>query len=59
MFTRSPKETARIVSEWFSGKQVELRRMSENALKLAKLRSVQYPVSFSSISSVQFNTQSV
>ncbi|KAK6126907.1 hypothetical protein DH2020_039347 [Rehmannia glutinosa] len=36
VFTRSPKETARIVSEWFSTKTDELNRMSENALKLAQ-----------------------
>ncbi|KAI4344204.1 hypothetical protein L6164_011455 [Bauhinia variegata] len=36
VFTRNPKETARIVAEWFSIKSDELKRMSENALKLAK-----------------------
>ncbi|KAK6941714.1 Diacylglycerol glucosyltransferase, N-terminal [Dillenia turbinata] len=36
VFTRSPKETARIVAEWFSIKTDELKRMSENALKLAQ-----------------------
>ena len=36
VFTRSPKETARIVTEWFSTKTDELKRMSENALKLAQ-----------------------
>ncbi|CAJ2673362.1 unnamed protein product [Trifolium pratense] len=34
IFTRSPKETAQIVTEWFSPKLDELRKMSENALKL-------------------------
>ncbi|CAI9100862.1 OLC1v1038049C3 [Oldenlandia corymbosa var. corymbosa] len=36
VFTRSPKETARIVAEWFTIKQDELKTMSENALRLAK-----------------------
>ncbi|KAI3443898.1 hypothetical protein Pfo_000563 [Paulownia fortunei] len=36
VFTRSPRETARIVAEWFSTKKDELKRMSENALKLAQ-----------------------
>ncbi|KAL0315528.1 UNVERIFIED_CONTAM: Monogalactosyldiacylglycerol synthase 2, chloroplastic [Sesamum radiatum] len=36
VFTRSPKETARIVAEWFSTKTDDLKRMSENALKLAQ-----------------------
>lgn len=40
VFTRSPKETARIVSEWFSTKTDELKRMSENALKLAQPEAV-------------------
>ncbi|KAK9697877.1 hypothetical protein RND81_08G066500 [Saponaria officinalis] len=40
VFTRSPKETAKIVAEWFSTKQDELKRMSENALKLAKPEAV-------------------
>ncbi|KNA08815.1 hypothetical protein SOVF_158080 [Spinacia oleracea] len=40
VFTRSPKETARIVAEWFSTKGDELRKMSENALKLAKPEAV-------------------
>ncbi|GMH30680.1 hypothetical protein Nepgr_032523 [Nepenthes gracilis] len=40
VFTRSPKETARIVAEWFSTKTDELKRMSENALKLAKPEAV-------------------
>lgn len=40
VFTRSPKETARIVAEWFSTKTDELKRMSENALKLANPEAV-------------------
>ncbi|KAL2929759.1 Monogalactosyldiacylglycerol synthase 2 chloroplastic [Bienertia sinuspersici] len=40
VFTRSPKETARIVSEWFSTKRDELNKMSENALQLAKPEAV-------------------
>ncbi|KAL0427214.1 UNVERIFIED_CONTAM: Monogalactosyldiacylglycerol synthase 2, chloroplastic [Sesamum latifolium] len=36
VFTRSPKETARIVAEWFSTKTDDLKRMSENALKFAQ-----------------------
>ncbi|KAE8713943.1 putative monogalactosyldiacylglycerol synthase 2 [Hibiscus syriacus] len=40
VFTRSPKETARIVSEWFSIKTDELKRMSENALKLTQPEAV-------------------
>ncbi|XP_021760706.1 monogalactosyldiacylglycerol synthase 2, chloroplastic-like isoform X1 [Chenopodium quinoa] len=40
VFTRSPKETARIVAEWFSTKRDELKKMSENALKLAKPEAV-------------------
>lgn len=40
VFTRSPKETARIVTEWFSTQTDELKRMSENALKLAQPEAV-------------------
>lgn len=40
VFTRSPKETAKIVSEWFSIKSDELKKMSDNALKLAKPEAV-------------------
>lgn len=40
VFTRSPKETARIVTEWFSTKTHELKMMSENALKLAQPEAV-------------------
>uniref|UniRef100_A0A2P2JK12 Monogalactosyldiacylglycerol synthase 2ic-like n=1 Tax=Rhizophora mucronata TaxID=61149 RepID=A0A2P2JK12_RHIMU len=40
VFTRSSKETARIVAEWFSTKTDKLKRMSENALKLAQPNAV-------------------
>ncbi|GMJ15645.1 monogalactosyldiacylglycerol synthase 2 [Hibiscus trionum] len=40
VFTRSPKETARIVAGWFSTNTDELKRMSENALKLAQPEAV-------------------
>ncbi|XP_057538550.1 monogalactosyldiacylglycerol synthase 2, chloroplastic-like [Amaranthus tricolor] len=40
VFTRSPKETARIVAEWFSTNSDELKKKSENALKLAKPEAV-------------------
>lgn len=40
VFTRSPKETARLVAEWFGTKTEELKRMSENALKLAQPNAV-------------------
>ncbi|AES91656.1 monogalactosyldiacylglycerol synthase [Medicago truncatula] len=40
VFTRSPKETARIVAGWFTTKQDELKTMSENALKLANPEAV-------------------
>lgn len=40
VFTRSPKETAKIVAEWFSTNSIELKRMSENALKLAQPEAV-------------------
>ncbi|KAK8262247.1 hypothetical protein V6Z12_D13G244100 [Gossypium hirsutum] len=40
VFTRSSSETARIVAEWFSTKTDELKRMSENALKLAQPKAV-------------------
>lgn len=40
VFTRSPKETAKIVAEWFSTKTDELKRMSENSLKLAQPEAV-------------------
>ncbi|XP_042002906.1 monogalactosyldiacylglycerol synthase 2, chloroplastic-like [Salvia splendens] len=40
VFTRKPKETARIVAEWFSTKKDELMKMSENALRLAQPNAV-------------------
>ncbi|KAI7756127.1 hypothetical protein M8C21_013437, partial [Ambrosia artemisiifolia] len=40
VFTRSPKETARIVAGWFSTNKDELKKMSENALKLAQPEAV-------------------
>ncbi|KAG4930105.1 hypothetical protein JHK82_047174 [Glycine max] len=40
VFTRSPKETARIVAEWFTTKSDEKKTMSENALKLAQPEAV-------------------
>ncbi|CAN8252449.1 unnamed protein product [Cochlearia groenlandica] len=40
VFTRSPKETARIVGEWFSTKTDELEQTSENARKLAQPEAV-------------------
>lgn len=40
VFTRSPKETAKIVTEWFCTKTDELERMSKNALKLAQPEAV-------------------
>ncbi|KAK9076749.1 hypothetical protein SSX86_005083 [Deinandra increscens subsp. villosa] len=40
VFTRSPKETARIVAGWFSTNSDELKKMSENSLKLAQPEAV-------------------
>ncbi|KAM7511581.1 hypothetical protein LguiB_010456 [Lonicera macranthoides] len=40
VFTRSPKETAKLVAEWFSTKTDELKRMSKNSLKLAQPNAV-------------------
>lgn len=40
IFTRNSNETARLVAEWFSTKTDELKRMSENALKLAQPNAV-------------------
>ncbi|ESQ51159.1 hypothetical protein EUTSA_v10022676mg [Eutrema salsugineum] len=40
IFTRSPKETAKIVADWFSSNKEELKNMSENALKLAQPEAV-------------------
>ena len=35
-FSKSPKEIANIVAEWFGPKADELKAMSRNALKLAR-----------------------
>ncbi|CAM8923429.1 unnamed protein product [Rhodiola kirilowii] len=40
VFTRDPKETARIVAEWFSTKTDDLKQKSENARKLAQPEAV-------------------
>ncbi|KFK39927.1 hypothetical protein AALP_AA3G307300 [Arabis alpina] len=40
VFTRSPKETAKIVADWFSSDNETLKKMSENALKLAQPEAV-------------------
>ncbi|KAL4326333.1 hypothetical protein GQ457_11G017800 [Hibiscus cannabinus] len=40
VFTQNPNETARIVARWFSTDTDELKRMSENALKLAQPEAV-------------------
>lgn len=40
VFTRSPKETAEIVAEWFTTKTDELKRMSENAINLSQPNAV-------------------
>lgn len=39
-YSKSPKEIAKIVSEWFGPKSHELKMMSQNALRLAKPDSV-------------------
>lgn len=36
VFSKSPKETASLVAQWFGPKRDELKRMSKNALKLAQ-----------------------
>ncbi|MFS7947461.1 putative monogalactosyldiacylglycerol synthase [Helianthus anomalus] len=36
VFTRSPKETTQIVAGWFNTNSDELKKMSENSLKLAQ-----------------------
>lgn len=36
VFTRSSRETSKLVADWFTTKSDELKRMSENALKLAQ-----------------------
>lgn len=35
-FSKSPKEIAKIVSQWFGPKQEELKVMSQNAVRLAR-----------------------
>lgn len=40
VFTRSPKQTAKIVADWFSNSKEELKNMSDNALKLAQPEAV-------------------
>lgn len=35
-FSKSPKEIAKIVAEWFGPKAYELQQMSQNALRLAR-----------------------
>lgn len=40
VFTRSPKQTAKIVADWFSNNKEELKNMSENALRLAQPEAV-------------------
>lgn len=35
-FSKSPKQIAKIVADWFGPKAHELETMSQNALKLAK-----------------------
>jgi len=36
MFSKSPKETANLIAKWFGPEKEELKRLSENALKLAQ-----------------------
>ncbi|XP_068642384.1 probable monogalactosyldiacylglycerol synthase 3, chloroplastic [Aristolochia californica] len=40
VFSQSPKETAKLVALWFGPNKEELKRMSENALKLAQPEAV-------------------
>lgn len=40
VFSKSPKETSRLVARWFGPDSEELKRMSENALKLAQPNAV-------------------
>jgi 1,2-diacylglycerol 3-beta-galactosyltransferase len=40
VFSKSPKETACLVARWFGPDSEELKRMSENALKLAQPEAV-------------------
>lgn len=40
VFSKSPKETAGLVARWFGPDSEELKKMSENALKLAQPEAV-------------------
>jgi 1,2-diacylglycerol 3-beta-galactosyltransferase len=40
VFSKSPKETAKLVARWFGPDSEELKRVSENALKLAQPEAV-------------------
>ena len=40
VFSKSPKETANLVARWFGPDSEELKKMSENALKLAQPEAV-------------------
>lgn len=40
VFSKSPKETAKLVAGWFGPDSEELKSMSENALKLAQPEAV-------------------
>ena len=40
VFSGSPKETASLVAKWFGPESEELKKMSENALKLAQPEAV-------------------
>lgn len=40
VFSKSPKEAARLIARWFGPDSEELKRMSENALKLAQPNAV-------------------
>ena len=40
VFSKSPKETAQLVARWFGPDSEKLKKMSENALKLAQPNAV-------------------
>lgn len=40
VFIPGPKETAKLVAEWFSTRAEELKKMSQNALQLAQPNAV-------------------
>jgi len=40
MYSKTPKETANLIAKWFSLEKEELKRLSENALKLAQPNAV-------------------